>query len=80
MEYPRQILIKFATYRGRQRVYKERKWFRVSGSDPQAPTTAEESKDEAAKEWDGEPQPVIYVNENITKIEQPYSLENPKTR
>ena len=65
---PRQILIKFATYRSRQRVYKERKKIRVPKSNPQAPTTTdEESRDEAAQEEDDGPQAVIYINEDLTK-------------
>ena len=65
---PHQILIKFATYRARQRVYKERKRFRAWQSNPQAPTTTdEESKDEVTQEDDGEPQTVIYVNEDLKK-------------
>ena len=53
---PRQILIKFATYRSRQRVYKERKKQQLMRN----------PKDEAAQEDDG-PQAVIYINEDLTK-------------
>ena len=50
------------------------KKFRVPKSNPQAPTTTdEESKDEAAQEEDDGPQTVIYINEDLTKNEQPYS-------
>ena len=71
---PRQVLVKFSTYRCRQRVYKERKKLRQTcpapGQQPESAVVAHEEEEEGDEiTSDGEPIPLpkIYLNEDLTK-------------